>query len=635
MRKSAIRPHNADMRITLVLVLTAAVAPAADSGWTVYGGDAGGTRYSALKQITRENVGGLKPVWTYHTGALKPKTDLNEKAAFEATPILIDGTLYLSTPFNRVIALDPATGIERWSYDPKIDRSHDFSEVTSRGVLAWSDPKAAAGAPCKLRIYEGTIDARLIALDGKSGKPCGDFGNSGTVDLTRGVVYGPEFRGSYQVTSPPVIVGDMVITGSSIGDNGAVDMPRGVVRGYDARTGALRWTWDPIPWAEKQQVRTGAANAWSVFSVDPARDLVFVPTGSASPDYYGGARPGDNRWANSVVALKASTGEFVWGFQVAHHDLWDYDVASQPVLLDYRGRPAVAVTTKIGNVFVLDRVTGKPLHTVEERAAPKSDIPGEDAAPSQPMPAWSAMVPQRITAADAWGVTPEMREWCRAKIESLRNDGLFAPPSLRGTISFPGNIGGVNWGSVAWDPARNLLIANTNRVAAIMKLLPREEMQAAFDSAKQTETAWGGEFARQRGTPYGMHREWLVAPNGQPCNAPPWGALVAFDLATGKVRWESALGKMAEDSPAGSISLGGPMATAGGVIFTAAAKDPHLRGFDSDSGKEIWTVELPASAQSTPMTYEWEGRQYVVICAGGHGKLKSKMGDSVVAFALK
>jgi quinoprotein glucose dehydrogenase len=635
MRKSAIRPHNADMRITLVLVLTAAVAPAADSGWTVYGGDAGGTRYSALKQITRENVGGLKPVWTYHTGALKPKTDLNEKAAFEATPILIDGTLYLSTPFNRVIALDPATGIERWSYDPKIDRSHDFSEVTSRGVSAWSDPKAGAGAPCKLRIYEGTIDARLIALDGKSGKPCGDFGNSGTVDLTRGVVYGPEFRGSYQVTSPPVIVGDVVITGSSIGDNGAVDMPRGVVRGYDARTGALRWTWDPIPWAEKQQVRTGAANAWSVFSVDPARDLVFVPTGSASPDYYGGARPGDNRWANSVVALKASTGEFVWGFQVAHHDLWDYDVASQPVLLDYRGRPAVAVTTKIGNVFVLDRVTGKPLHTVEERAAPKSDIPGEDAAPSQPMPAWSAMVPQRITAADAWGVTAEMREWCRAKIESLRNDGLFAPPSLRGTISFPGNIGGVNWGGAAWDPARNLLIANTNRVAAIMKLLPREEMQAAFDSAKQTETAWGGEFARQRGTPYGMHREWLVAPNGQPCNAPPWGALVAFDLTTGKVKWESALGKMAEDSPAGSISLGGPMATAGGVIFTAAAKDPHLRGFDSDSGKEIWTVELPASAQSTPMTYEWEGRQYVVICAGGHGKLKSKMGDSVVAFALK
>jgi quinoprotein glucose dehydrogenase len=622
------------MRITLVFVLMAVAAPAADSDWTVYGGDAGGTRYSALKQITRENVRELKSVWTYRTGALDPKTDLNQKAAFEATPILIEGTLYLSTPFNRVIALDPANGAERWSFDPKVDRSRGYSEVTSRGVSAWSDPKAAADAPCKLRIFEGTIDARLIALDGHNGKLCSDFGRDGAVDLTRGVVYGPEFRGSYQVTSPPVIVGDVVITGSSIGDNGAVDMPRGVVRGYDARTGALRWSWDPIPWAEKQQVRTGAANAWSVFSVDTVRGLVFVPTGSASPDYYGGTRPGDNRWANSVVALKASTGAFVWGFQVVHHDLWDYDVASQPVLIDYRGRPAVAVTTKIGNVFVLDRVTGKPLHTVEERAVPKSDIRGEDSAPSQPAPAWSAMVPQKISAADAWGVNAEMREWCRAKIESLRNEGLFAPPSLRGTIAFPGNVGGVNWGSAAWDPVRNLLIANTNRVAAIMKLLPREEMQAAFDAAKQNETSWGGEFAGQRGTPYGMHREWLVAPNRLPCNQPPWGAIVAFDLTTGKLKWESALGALAEGAPPGSISLGGPMATAGGLIFTAAAIDPHLHAFDSDTGREVWTVELPASAQSTPMTYEWNGRQYVVICAGGHGKMQSKMGDSVVAFAL-
>jgi quinoprotein glucose dehydrogenase len=616
-------------------VLTAAAAWPADSAWTSYGGDAGGTRYSPLKQVTRDNVGNLKPVWTYRTGALEPKTELNQKAAFEATPILIDGTLYLSTPFNRVIALDPASGAERWSYDPKVDRSHDYSEVTSRGVSAWADPKAAADSPCKQRIFEGTIDARLIALDGKTGKPCASFGREGTVDLTRGVVYGPEFRGSYQVTSPPVIVGDVVITGSSIGDNGAVDMPRGVVRGYDARTGALRWTWDPIPWAEKQQVRTGAANAWSVFSADAARDLVFIPTGSASPDYFGGTRPGDNRWANSVVALKASTGAFVWGFQVAHHDLWDYDVASQPVLVDYRGKPAVAVTTKIGNVFVLDRLTGKPLHTVEERAVPKSDIRGEDAAPSQPIPAWAAMVPQKITAADAWGTTDQMRDWCRAKIESLRNDGLFTPPSLRGTISFPGNVGGVNWGSAAWDPVRNLLIANTNRVAAIMQLISREEMQTAFDNAKQTETAWGGEFARQRGTPYGMHREWLVAPNGQPCNRPPWGAVVAFDLATGKLKWESPLGSMYEGWPAGSISLGGPMATGGGLIFTAAAKDPHLHAFDSDTGKEIWTVELPAAGQSTPMTYEWNGRQYIVICAGGHGKMQSKMGDSVVAFALE
>jgi len=608
---------------------------AADSDWSVYGANPGGTRYSPLQQVTRENAGKLRVAWTYHTGALQPETALNEKAAFESTPILVDGVLYLTTPFNRIIALDPAKGTERWTYDPKVDRSRGYSEVTSRGVAAWTDTKIAAGAPCQLRIFEGTIDARLIAVDGKTGQACGDFGAGGVVDLTRGVVFGPEFRGDYQVTSAPTVVGDVVITGSSIGDNGAVDMPRGVVRAYDARTGALRWTWDPIPWAGKQLVRTGAANAWSTFSADPAHDLVFVPTGSASPDYFGGARPGDNRWANSVVALKASTGALVWGFQAVHHDLWDFDVASQPVLIDYAGKQAVAVTTKMGLVFVLDRASGKPLHTVEERAVPKSDIPGEDASPSQPIPVWSAMVPQRLTADDAWGSTPEARQWCRQKIGELRNDGLFSPPTFRGTISFPGNIGGVNWGSAAWDPARNILLANTNRVAAIARLIPRENLQSEVEHAGETETAWRGEFARQRGTPYAMHREWLVAPNGQPCNRPPWGALVAFDLKTGKVRWEAALGSMGEGWPAGSITLGGPMATAGGLVFTAAALDPHFRAFDSDTGKELWTVELPASAQSTPMTYQWNGKQYIVICAGGHGKMKSKMGDAVVAFALE
>jgi quinoprotein glucose dehydrogenase len=636
---SAVRPHNRTMRSRLAFLCVAATALAADKSadksWVVYGGDAGGTRYSSVKQVTRENVAGLQSVWTYHTGALKPETGLNEKAAFEATPILVEGTLYLSTPFNQVIALDPGTGVEKWVYDPKVDRSHDYSEVSSRGVASWSDNNAGDAEPCKLRIFEGTIDARLLALDGKTGKPCNGFGSGGVLDLTHGVEYSPQFRGDYQITSAPTIVGDLVIVGSSIGDNGAVDMPRGVVRAYDARSGALRWTWDPIPWAEKQLVRTGAANAWSTFAADAARDMIFIPTGSASPDYYGGARPGDNRWANSVVALKASTGAFLWGFQVAHHDLWDYDVASQPALIEFRGRPAVVVTTKIGHVFVLDRITGKPLHTVEERAVPKSDVRGEDASASQPVPAWSAMVPQKLSAADAWGSTAEARDWCRQKIESLRNDGLFTPPSIQGTISFPGNIGGVNWGGAAWDPVRNLLLANTNRVAAIMQLIPREDLPSAYAHRQETETSWGGEFALQRGTPYGMHREWLTAPNRQPCNAPPWGALVAFDLTNGKLRWQSPLGVMGDGWPAGSISFGGPMATSGGLIFTAAALDPTLRAFDADSGRELWSAELPASAQSTPMTYEWNGRQYIVICAGGHGKMKSKMGDSVIAFALK
>jgi quinoprotein glucose dehydrogenase len=620
------------MRYIALALLFALGATAADDGWSAYGHDPGGTRYSPLKQITRQNVAQLKVAWTYHTGALQPESALNEKAAFEATPILVDGTLYLSTPFNQVIALDPATGAEKWKFDPQVSRTHGYSEVSSRGVSAWTDPKSAPDAPCHLRIFEGTIDARMLALDGRTGKPCADFGDAGHVDLTQGLGYGKDPRGDYQVTSAPAVVNGVLVTGSSISDNSAVDMPSGVVRGYDARTGKLLWTWDPIPWASRQKVRTGAANAWSTIAADEQRGLVFVPTGSASPDYYGGERPGDNRWANSVVALKASTGEFVWGFQVVHHDLWDFDVASQPALIDFEGKPAVAVTTKMGRLFVLDRETGKPLSTVEERAVPKSDIPGEDAAPSQPFPTWSAMVPQKLTAADAWGPTPEARKWCQEQIASFRNDGPFTPPSLKGTIAFPGNIGGVNWGSAAWDPVRNILLANTNRVAAVARLIPRADVKNALGSIH--EMAWRGEYAPQKGTPYGMHRDWLVSPSRLPCNAPPWGALVAFDLATGKLRWEAPLGSMGPGAPPGAINLGGPMATAGGLVFAAAALDPHFHAFDADTGKEVWTVELPASAQSTPMTYQWQGKQYIVICAGGHGKMQSKMGDSVVAFRL-
>jgi len=621
------------MRYFALALLFAASLPAADDGWSAYGRDAGGTRYSPLHQVTRANVGKLQVAWTYHTGALQPETRLNAKAAFEATPILVDGALYFSTPFNQVIALDPATGVEKWKFDPQILRNHDYSEVTSRCVAAWTDKRGAKDAPCHLRIFEGTIDARLLAIDGQTGKLCADFGDAGQVDLTQGVDYRKFLRGNYEVTSAPTVVGDVVITGSSIGDNVAVNLERGVVRGYDTRSGKLLWTWDPIPWANQQKVRTGAANAWSTLAADEKRGLVFVPTGSASPDYYGGERPGDNRWANSVVALKGATGELVWGYQVVHHDLWDFDVASQPTLIEFRGEPAVAVTTKMGNVFVLDRETGKPLVTVEERAVPKSDIPGEDTAPSQPIPAWSAMVPQKLTADDMWGPTPEMRKWCQEKLATYRNDGPFTPPTFKGTIAFPGNMGGVNWGGAAWDPVRNILIANTNRVAAVANLIPRADLPAAHQNIE--EMKWRGEFAPQFGTPYGMHRDWLVSPSGMPCNTPPWGALVAFDLKTGKLRWESPLGRMGEDWPAGSISFGGPMATAGGLVFTAAALDPHLHAFDADTGQEVWTVELPASAQSTPMTYVWEGKQYIVICAGGHGKMKSKMGDAVVAFRLE
>jgi quinoprotein glucose dehydrogenase len=661
MRKSYSRPDRLSPRKAFALLILAclpgsfgAVAPAysqngrvSEADWPAYGRDAGGSRYSPLSDVNRANVNGLKVAWTYRTGAAEVKGRSAGKAAFEATPILVDGTLYLTTPFNRVVALDPETGKERWSYDPQVDLSKGYSEITSRGVSTWIDPRSRNASR---RIYVATIDARLIALDAATGAPSKDFGDGGQVDLTRDVRLVD--RGDYQVTSPPAVIADLIIVGSSMGDNRGVEIERGVVRAYDARTGKLRWSWDPIPvdaadiarktWAEGSAARTGAANAWSIISVDAERGLVFVPTSSPSPDFYGGERKGDNLYANSVVALRASTGKVAWHFQVVHHDLWDYDVASQPMLItvNRNGRmvPAVAVGTKMGHLFLLHRETGKPLFPVRERSVPRSTVPGEEASPTQPFPERpQAVVPQRLTPEDAWGITPADRDWCRDRIKGLRSEGMFTPPSLEGTLMFPGNVGGMNWSGMSYDPRRGLLITNTNRLATIVRLIPREDFARVRQSA---DNRLRGEFGPQRGTPYGMYREPLLAPSGAPCNPPPWGALTAVDLTTGAVRWEVPLGTIPQLSmvPAssrwGSLNLGGSMVTGGGLVFIAAAMDNYLRAFDVETGKELWKAELPASAQAAPMTYRAGGKQFVVIAAGGHGKLGTKMGDYVVAFAL-
>jgi quinoprotein glucose dehydrogenase len=600
-----------------------------DAGWPNYGNDAGGGRYSTASQINRENVTKLKIAWTYRTGALDGQTDLNHKAAFEATPILMDGKLFLSTPYDHVIALDPVTGRKFWEFDPKLDLTHGYSEVTSRGVSAWRDPTAKSGTPCGLRIFIGTLDARLIALDEQSGNPCADFGAQGQIDLTRDV----NLRdvGDYQVTSATSIAGDLVIVGSSIGDNRAVDIERGIVRAFEARTGKLRWSWDPIPWAKDTKPRTGAGNAWSTISVDAEHDLVFVPTGSAAPDYFGGIRKGDNKWANSVVALKASAGELVWGFQIVHHDLWDYDVASQPTLFMWKDKtPAIAITTKMGRVFVLNRLNGKPLLPVEEVLTPKSDIPGEETSPTQPT--GISTVPEGLKPSDAFGTTDEDRKWCEDRIRASRSEGIFTPPSLQGTLVYPGNAGGVNWSSSAFDPQRHLLIMNTNHLAMWVRLIERDKLASVYDSREKNRMA--GEFARQTGSPYGMYREPFLAPNGTPCTPPPWGTTMAVDLFSGKKVWDVPLGSFTEDGHTGTINFGGPITTAGSLVFTAASMDNHIRAFDSESGNELWKFELPASGQATPMTYMIAGKQYVVIAAGGHGKLGTKQGDYVVAFTL-
>jgi quinoprotein glucose dehydrogenase len=600
--------------ILLPAILVTAMAQTLD--WPTYGNDPGGTRFSQASMINKDNVGGLKAAWEYKTGALQRAGKQMSKIAFEATPIFVDGTLYLSTPLNRVVALEPETGKEKWSYDPDVSVTTDYSEVTSRGVSYW---------PAGKRIFVGTIDARLIALDAATGKKSADFGKGGEVDLRDGIRIRDE--GNYQVTSPPAVVSDLVVVGSSVGDNRATDFVRGTVRAFDARTGKLRWSWDPLAALPK----TGGANAWSILSADSKLGLVFVPTGSAGPDFYGGERKGDNRYANSVTALRAASGAVAWSFQVVHHDLWDYDVASQPILIEFgpKKTPAVVVTTKMGFVYVLDRRTGKPLSPVEERPVPKSDVPGEEAWPTQPFPV--AIEPLVPTTFKPFGVTDADRTWCAEQIKSLRSEGIFTPPSLQGTLAFPGNVGGVAWGGPAYDPSRGWLIVNTNRLATVIRLIPRAQVEA---SRKQTgENRLSYEFGSQQGTPYAMVRAPLITPERKLCNEPPWGALTALDLQSGKKRWEVPLGSWLGQE-LGSPSLGGPLVTAGGLTFIAAAADNQLRAFDTDTGKVLWKAYLPAAGHATPMTYVWKGVQYVVISAGGHAKVGTKLGDSVIAFRL-
>jgi quinoprotein glucose dehydrogenase len=622
------------LRVSALLCAATLLTIAPAFAWEHWGGDRGGMRFSPLAQITPANVDRLVRAWEFRTGDLEARAlAVMARTKFQATPLLVEDSLIFCSPFNEVIALDPGTGAQKWRYDPEISTAQrPGNRYTCRGVAYWVDDGVAETAACRARIFMGTNDVRVIALDAKTGIPCAGFGVGGEIKLEIGQL---EWPGEFQITSAPVVSRGVVIVGSSISDNRRVEAPLGTVRAFDARTGVARWSWNPLVHGG---IIAGHANVWAPMSTDEDRGLVFLPTSSPSPDFWGGKRPGNNEHADSVVALRSETGELVWSFQTVHHDVWDYDLPAQPTLarIDTGDglRDVVIQPTKQGFVFVLDRDSGKPVWPVEERAVPQGGAEGEQLSPTQPFPTHvPALMPQQFSISDVFKPFPTFgRSACEQRLETLRNDGLYTPPSTQGTLEFPMTGGGVNWGGAAFDPVHQILYANTTYAVHIIKLIPRNEAQGFKPPA-------GHDFGPQQGAPFAMTRAVAISPLGILCNKPPWGTMVAVDLKAGKILWKSSVGTAEDRAPLGiAFNWGTPLVngvaiTAGGLVFTGAM-DAYLRAFDAKSGQELWQGRLPVPGVANPMTYLWKGEQYVAIAAGGHSESGTTIGDSVVAFRL-
>lgn len=633
-----------------VLSVPAEGQPRTTSAWPSYGNDPGGMRYAELAEITPKNVSQLKVAWKYSTGdKADGRHGSPSMSAFEATPILVGGRLVFCTPFNRVIALDPLTGKEIWDkpFDPQIDRTIEYeNQLTCRGVSSWTDRTVQPGAKCEARIFTGTNDGRLIALDAATGQMCENFGDKGQIDLRREADIGKLlWKGEYQVTSPPAVIKDLVVVGSAIADNQRTDSPSGVVRAFDARTGQLRWAQDLVP-EDYRGLRSasgyalGAPNVWAVMSVDEALSLIFLPTGNPAPDFFGGTARAPDRYGSSVVALNADTGKVVWSFQTVHHDLWDYDVPAQPALFPYKKEdgttvPALAQATKTGHLFILDRRDGKPIEPifgVTELPVPQNPVAGETLSPTQPFPNRPrALGEQRLWKADVKGND------CLKALEVLRNEGIFTPPSLTGTVFYPGSGGGLNWSGVAIDPVRNLLVTNSTNVPWTVRLFPADK----YEEEKRANPK--SEVRPQRGTPYGMIRSFfthklILGLGQQPCNRPPWGRLNFVDLRTGQVNGVTDLGSFAFNK--GLPSLGGAVLTSTGLAFIAGTlRSEYIRAFNVETKEELWKHKLPAAGNATPMTYvvtlpDGSKKPFVVIAAGGNGRATSKLGDTLMAFSI-
>jgi quinoprotein glucose dehydrogenase len=603
-----------------------------------------GTQYSPLAGINRENVARLQKAWEFHTG--DDPLEVKGLIAFEDQPSLIDGNLIVCSIKRRIFALDPGTGKQRWEFDPgnSVGRMRKC-----RGISHWVDKQAEEGSQCKSRIFLGTTDYRLVAIDAKTGIPCAGFGDHGSVRMS------PEkpelWPGEVIATSNPAVVNDVVVVGSAVADNQRVKAPSGRVLAFDARTGAARWQFDPIPrnsndpamatWG-KGTDNFGHANVWSSMAVDNSLDMVYLPTTSPSGDFFGGERPGDNEYSTSVVALKGSTGEIVWHQQLVHHNVWDYDLPARPMLIDYprdgKMVPALLQNTKMGLIFIFDRTNGNPLIPIVERAVPQTPaLSGEILSPTQPFPEGMPSLVPELTAESMWGFTYFDRKSCREKFDQYVHGPIYTPITEKGTVVWPAVGGGANWGGGGYDAESHVVVVPTNRVPTVLTMTPSAKAEPVTSNRVEGRAAM--RFAMPD-SPYVIKVEPLLSSAMAPCSPPPWAALTAVDIVSKKILWDVPLGSLKKLAPIpidwhlGTPGGGGPLVTAGGLVFIGFTLDDTFRAFDLKTGEIVWEADLPAAGTAVPVTYEVDGEQYVVIPAGGHSMYHSNTSDAVVAFKL-
>ncbi|WP_219117696.1 membrane-bound PQQ-dependent dehydrogenase, glucose/quinate/shikimate family [Janthinobacterium sp. UMAB-56] len=632
----------------------------APNDWAAYGRSGYGDRYAPAAQITPANAAQLKQAWVYNTGDFKGPNDPGE-IANEVTPLKVNGMLYLCTPHNIVIALDPDTGKELWRHDPKINRdASSYQHMICRGVAYWDvnagrakgDPAPqAAGMECPRRIFAPTMDATLIAVNADTGEACKSFGDNGVIGLYHGM--GMKKRGFLMPTSPPAVAQNVVVMAASVTDNFSTEEPSGVIRGYDPVTGKLMWNWDAsnpddtAPIADGKTYTNNSPNSWGVSSVDEKLGMVYIPMGNETPDTWGGNRnPHGEKYNSAIVALDLASGKLRWAYQTVHHDIWDMDIGGQPTLVDIdtpKGKvPSVVATTKRGDIYVIDRRDGSLVVPAPEKAVPTANAaPGDRLSPTQPFSALTFLPEKNISETDMWGTTPFDQLACRIIFRQHRYEGPFTPQTvaegkIKGAIISPGPLGIFEWGGAAVDPVRQLLLLNPDYMGFLERLVPR----AQADAKGGTGTEMG--LQPQTGVPFAVEINPFLSPLGFPCQAPPWGYIAAVDLRTMKKVWMHKNGTTRDSAPVpialplGVPSLGGMSTTGGGVAFLSSTLDYYIRGYDVRNGKTVWKARLPAGGQATPMSYvsDKTGKQYVVVMAGGHGSLGTKMGDSLVAFAL-